>query len=180
MGSHFPVLYANKRIHHFLFAKTKYVVVFKWRRAAMHSTVHSLPERRRLHFPCLVCRKLKEEEEIKTIQTGSISWLFGLNGNQTACFVCTPSTRICFLPVLVGCCRTLKWRLCTAHILPLRRSRWCFSVAQDTCVHTARRMWPCMAQTTFRCGWLDLSVSWVHSHLYLELSTCDWITQDAC
>ena len=41
-------------------------------------------------------------------------------------------------------------------------------------------MCPHMAQTTSKCGLSDqismvLSASWMHSHLYLELSTCDQI-----
>jgi len=34
------------------------------------------------------------------------------------------------------------------------------------CIHTAKRMWPHVAQTTSECG---VIVSSVHSHLYLEL-----------
>lgn len=45
---------------------------------------------------------------------------------------------------------------------------------EHMCIHTAERMW-----ATSNCGLSDL-ISNACSHLYLELSTCDKITQDTC
>lgn len=43
-------------------------------------------------------------------------------------------------------------------------------------------MWP-HADVTYECvpsDWTAINASWLHSQLYLDLSTCDRITQEAC
>lgn len=46
-------------------------------------------------------------------------------------------------------------------------------------IHTAKRMWSHVVHNTSQCGLRDgISVCWLCSHLYLELSTCDLITRD--
>lgn len=67
------------------------------------------------------------------------------------------------------------------YLCPLSRRRP-LRVTQDVFVYTAKSMWPYVAQATYECGLRsDLYASWVHSHVYLELSTmCDQISKDAC
>ena len=46
-------------------------------------------------------------------------------------------------------------------------------------IHISKIMWPYVARTTSERS--DPSMHpWMHPHLYLELSTYDWITHDSC
>ncbi len=81
ISTHLPVLYENKHIHHFRLQRPN-ALLFLTSEAAMHLTVPSLPGRRKRRR-----RRRRNQNKIE------------YNGNQTACFVCTPSQRIHF-----ACC----------------------------------------------------------------------------
>lgn len=83
-----------------------------------------------MHFPSLVCQKLKEQEEEVFKDFGvHANWKL-FNPNQTACFMCVPPKNpFCLLSLLLlvhSNMIPLVWEW--VHIL----SRQSFSVAQDT------------------------------------------------
>ena len=83
----------------------------------------------------------------------------------------------------------LSYSTCCVFLLLLfyrgcQSCRKSYSVAQDVCLHTLRRMWSHASSGHLRMWseWWNCKcvLSASRLHLYLELSTCDRITQDTC
>ncbi len=150
-----------------------YIIVFNWQ--GQQSTKLCLvcrKKRRRMHFPCLVCWKLKEEKSqqyrlglfLGVIQTNQISMGF---------LKCSDVVDKASLHT-------------SAYEENVSWVGRCFSVAQHTYMYTLLKecghmrprpppnvVWAIGSQCV-------LNASWVHSHLYLELTTCVQITRNAC
>ncbi len=79
-------------------------------------------------------------------------------------------------------CLTLAHKLDAVVVLHAHNTKSTFSVVRDTCVHTILQMgFACLPNHPPRCDSSDQLLIhpqcvWMHSHLYLQLSTCDRIT----
>ncbi len=120
----------------FPFAKTKCVAVFFYRRgAAMYWTVPSLPERR------WIINLINRPVAIWIIQF-PLYWLFGPNGNQTACFVCTRIHFAC----CCSCCLLSHFNMTPLYCV--RTSAYEEDVSWVGGAHTVKRQ----AKTTSECS----------------------------
>lgn len=125
-------------------------------------------------WTCLYVSSIHSTPDLKTFGMWAESNLFSSKWNQTALFVCTPSTRISPFVVSPSSLHFNMMPLAREYVL-LHTSMWSFNVDHDTFDYGHMRLRPPLNSVWAIWSRCVLSVSSLHSHLYLELSTGDHI-----